>query len=124
MSDISPSSSTLVLADPEDADEGGDEPQQGRQEGKRNVCLEPATGVSPGSYIAPVEDVAAVVTDQVDKKTKRCPPAETEYDVHRPVDEGPREGEQPYDGEQDGQSRDDFGVDEAAEIPGTATGVM
>jgi hypothetical protein len=58
-------SGTLVLADPEDADESRNEPQKGRQEGEGNISLELAANISTGRHVAPVEDVAAVVANQL-----------------------------------------------------------
>lgn len=53
----------------------------------------------------------------VNEQAKHNPPHDADEQVGRPVDEAAREGEQPDNGEDDGQARDDFCVDEATQIP-------
>lgn len=53
----------------------------------------------------------------VDHEAKGCPPAKTEDDVDGPMHKRPREGNEPYQRNEDGQCRDDFGIDPAALRP-------
>lgn len=107
-----------MAADPVQADDGRDEPADGRQEGKGLVGLPGAAVVAPEPEAAPVEGVAAGAAEPVDEQAEGGEPAEGEEDVGRPVDEGPREGEEPEEGEEDREASDDLDKDEAAERPG------
>lgn len=66
---------------------------------------------------APVEGVATGVAEVVDEEAERGEPAGGQHQVHGPVDKAAGEGEQPEEGEQEGQGGDDLGIDEAGELP-------
>lgn len=54
----------------------------------------------------------------VDQEAKGGPPGKAEDDIHRPVHKGPREGNEPYQRKEHGQSRHHLGVNETALRPG------
>lgn len=106
-----------TAAHPVDAQQRRYQPANSGQERKRLIGLPGAAVGAAQAESAPVERVAAAVAEPVDQETKGNEPADGDDEVGRPVNEGPREGEQPDDRQQDGQGRDDLGVDEAAEGP-------
>ena len=111
-----------VAVDPVDTEDGGNEPAQGREEGKGDVCLPGRAGADTagpeaGADARPVEDVAAAVVEVVDEQAEGDEPHDGDEEVGRVVDEAAREGEQPDDGEDDGQAGDNLGVYEASLVP-------
>lgn len=109
---LSPSGS--VAADPVDANQCRDEPADGGQEGKGLVSLPRAAVVAPQADAAPVKGAAAAAAEPVDQQAEDGEPGERDDEVDRPVDEATGEGEQPEEGQQDGEAGDDLGIDEAA----------
>lgn len=106
-----------AATDPEKADEGRGEPDDGGQEAESNVGLVATAGVTAGADVAPVKDGTATITDKVDEQTKGDEPEDAEEDVHGPVDEASREGEEPYQGEEKRQAGHHDGVDVPAIVP-------
>lgn len=60
----------------------------------------------------------------VGKQAKGNPPENTDKNVHGPVDECSREGEQPDQGQEDGYAGDSHRVDEPAQMPGAGVGLV
>lgn len=108
----------LLFAHPEQAQQGRDQPADGGEEGKGLVGLPAAAVDAAEADAAPVEGVAAGVAEVVDEEAEGGEPAGGQQEVYGPVDEAAGEGEQPEQGEKDGQSGDDLGVNEAGELPG------
>lgn len=107
-----------MAANPIEAEHGRDEPADGGQEGEGLVGLEGAAVVAAEADAAPVEGVTAAAVEPVHHQAEGGEPAGRDDEVDGPVDEAAGEGEQPEEGEQDGQPGDDLGVDEAAQGPG------
>lgn len=105
-------------ARPPDAQQGRDEPADGRQESKGLVGLEGAAVVAAQADAAPVEGVAAAAAEPVHEQAEDGEPGERDDEVDGPVDEAAGEGEQPEERQQDGNAGDDLGVDEPAQGPG------
>lgn len=133
-----------ATADPEEADEGGREPDDGGEEGEGDVGLVASTVVAAGADVAPVENGAAAITNElkgfcqcfhvvggargttyVDEQTKGDKPEDADEDVHGPVDKAAREGQQPDEREHHRDAGHHDGVDEAAVVPrgGVVVGV-
>lgn len=106
-----------VAADPVDADQGRDEPADGRQEGEGLVGLPRAAVVAAEAEAAPVKGVAAAAAEPVHQQAEDGEPAERDDEVDGPVDEAAGEGQQPQERQQDGEAGDDLGVDEAPQCP-------
>lgn len=68
--------------------------------------------------MAPVEGGAAAVAEPVHEQAEGGEPADGEEDIGGPVDKRAREGQQPEEGQQNGQAGDDLDKDEAAQGPG------
>lgn len=114
-----------MAADPVDAEQRGDEPQDGAEEGKGLIGLPGGAVVVTEADVAPVEGGAAGVAEPVDDEAESDEPADGDDEVGRPVDEAAAEGEQPDDGQEDGDAGDHLGIDEAAQLPGRgALGVV
>jgi len=104
----------LVVANPEESENGRHEPADCRQEGKGDDCLPVAALVYSSEVDAlPVEDVAARSLKSLDNQAKGNKPTDGDEEVDGPVDEAAGEGEQPEEREKDGKASDDFSVDEA-----------
>lgn len=106
-----------MLVHPVQAQQSRDEPADGRQERKRLVRLPGAAVAAAEAQPTPVEGGAAAVVQPVYDEAEGNKPADREDQVGGPVDEAVREGQEPEEGEEDGQPRDDLGVDEAAQGP-------
>jgi hypothetical protein len=135
-----------VSVDEPESNEATCQPEDGRQEGERDIGL-PFLAGALLCDIAPIEDAAAVErTDElffmleaaenkgydtlvasayIDQKTESNDPSNEQEEIHRPVDESSRERKEPEQCKQYGQTCDDFGVDEARSGPGAlAPGVV
>lgn len=55
-----------ATTDPEEADEGRGEPDDGGQEAESNVGLVATAGVAAGADVAPVKDGTAAITDKLE----------------------------------------------------------
>lgn len=84
VSGVGTSSTAFTAADPEEADEGGNEPEEGREEGKGKVGLESAALVTTGRDVAPVKDTATAITVHIDEKAKDNPPEDAHKDIDWP----------------------------------------
>lgn len=60
----------------------------------------------------------------IDEETKCDPPEDTDEDIHWPVGEGRRERDQPQQGQEDGDGRNDLGVDVATKSPRVRIGLV
>lgn len=118
-------SATLLATSPEEADKGRSEPQNGREEGEGDDRLELAAGITTRSDVGPVpETTADVSTDEIDEQTKGNPPQNAHEDIDGPGEEVAGKGEEAKQGEKDGDTGHDFGVDLAAELPAAAVGLV
>lgn len=102
-----------MLANPVHAQQRRDKPADGAQKGKRLVGLPGAAVCAAEPEAGPVKSVAAGAAEPVDEQTERDEPSDGEHEVCGPVDKAARKGEQPDDGEEDGEAGHYFGVDEA-----------
>lgn len=59
----------FLAAHPQGTDESRDEPEKGREEGKRYAGFEPATKISPRSHITPVKDAATAAVEALSGET-------------------------------------------------------
>lgn len=112
-----------MAANPIEAEHGRDKPADGGQEREGLVGLEGAAVVAVEADAAPVEGVTAAAVEPVHQQTEDGEPAGRDDEVDGPVDEAAGEGEQPKEGEQDGQPSDHLGVDEAPQGPGRLSSV-
>ncbi|KAH8156743.1 hypothetical protein CIB48_g11506 [Xylaria polymorpha] len=100
--------------DPDDADDGRDEPADSRQERKGHDSFPIAALVaSDDMKIIPVENGAARST----KETEGGEPNDRDEEVDGPVGKGPRKGDQPDKRKENGNAGDNLGVDETALAP-------
>ena len=112
-------SASAAVVHPVDAQDGRDQPADGRQEAECNVGLPLVAAIIAVDVDAgPVKDVAARAVQPVNEQAECDEPADGQHEVDRPVDEAAGEGEQPDYSEQDGQAGNDLGEDEAALVPG------
>lgn len=107
-----------MAAGPVYAEEGRDKPADGREEGESLVRFPRAAVVAAEAEATPVKGVATATSKPVHQQTKDGEPAERDDEVDGPVDEASGEGEQPQEGQQDGEPRHNLSVDEAAQGPG------
>ena len=121
VSGVRSGSGSPVAADPVDAQDGRDQPQDGTEEGERLVGLPGRAVVVAETDVAPVEGATTGVAEPVDDQAEGDEPADRDDEVSWPVNEAAAEGEQPDDGQEDGQAGDDLGVDEATQLPGRGT---
>jgi len=101
------------------ADSGAGEPEDGAQEAE-GLARSPAVAEAAVGNPVPVEDTAAaaMVAEGVDEEAERGKPGEREHQVDGPVDEATGEGDEPDQGENNGEAGYDFGVDKACLGPG------
>lgn len=100
------------------------EPANGTQKRKSLIRLPGSTVGAAEAQARPVKGAATAAIEPVDEQAKRDEPGDGEDEVGGPVDEAAGKGEEPDDGEEDGQAGDDFGVDEAAEVPAGFVGLV
>jgi len=70
-----------VLVDPEEADEGGDKPEDGGDEREDYDGLPLAAGVAGEGQVLRVQDGAATIADKLDEHAESGEPAERDDEV-------------------------------------------
>lgn len=113
-----------ALANPVQTQQRRHEPANGAQKRESLIRLPGATVGAAEAQAGPVKGAATAAVEPVDEQAKGDEPGDGEDEVGGPVDEAAGKGEEPDDGEEDGETGDDFGVDEAAEVPAGIVGLV
>ena len=93
-------------------------PENATQERKRNSGLPALTGPLVRDVTPSPDTATAHGSDEVDEKTEGSHPSGEEDKIDGPVDEPASKGDEPDEGEEQGDTGDDLGVDEALLGPG------
>lgn len=116
-----------LLVDEPDANQGAHDPEDCAQE---RECLGSLHSIAESSLhdAAPMPDASTTkVVVRIDQQAKSCEPCCSNDEVHWIVDETTCERQEPEQGQEDGDTSDDFGVDEASMGPvvvGVVVGVV